>query len=204
MTERPTRALTGALVLTTSLFCSTMLAAQAAPLVVEVRAGASSPLASFATGSRAGEGTDAGASFALDLVLTGETRRALYVGFSQNRFGCGGAGCAGDAQYVATGFAVGFRWDLRTRGSVIPWVRLGGITTSVETPDGITLSADQAEGVSDLGYGAEMGLGVYIGTDRRVALNPGVRFSAINTGLPDGGLLRMRYLVADLAITLSF
>ncbi len=164
MTQRPARALTGALVLTPRLVCSTMLAAQAAPLVVEVRAGASTPLASFATGSRAGEGTDTGASFALDLVLTGETRRALYAGFSQNRFGCGEAGCAGDAQYVATGFAVGFRWDLRTPGSVIPWVRLGGITTSVQTPDGITLSAEQAEGVSDLGYGAEMGLGVHIGT----------------------------------------
>ena len=200
MTHRRTRVPLSTLLMLATVSCTGSLSAQAAPLVIEVRAGASKPLASLASGSGPGEGTETGASFGLDLVVPGEGRRALFVGFSQHRFGCDAAGCARGGQYVATGFDLGFRWDLRTRGSVIPWIRLGAVTTRVEVPD---LPAPDT-GVSKLGIGGEVGLGVYIGASSPVALNPGIRFSAVNTELPGGGLLRMRYLVADFAITLAF
>ena len=136
----------------------------------------------------------------VDMSTSHACGTSLYVGFSQHRFGCDAAGCAPGGEYVATGFDLGFRWDLMTRGSVIPWIRLGVLTTGVETPD---LPPPDA-GVSELGFGGEVGLGVYIGTSSPVALNPGIRFSAVNTKLPGGGVLRMRYLVADVALTLSF
>ncbi len=136
----------------------------------------------------------------IDFAFSGQGRRAFYVGFSQHRFGCRDAGCPSDAKYVATGFNAGFRFDLLTRGEVIPWIRVGAVTTRLETDpfpgyDG---------GVSDLGIGGEVGLGLFVGMWNPVALNPGIRLSAVNTELPGGSLLRMRYLVADLSIALSF
>jgi hypothetical protein len=133
-------------------------------------------------------------------VMAGQGRRALYGGFSQHRFGCAEAGCATDGRYVATGFDVGFRFDLRSTGSLVPWVRLGAITTRVEMP---ALPGAQ-EGVSELGFGGEVGAGLYVGVSSPVALVPGVRLAAVNTELPGGALLRMRYVVLDVALALAF
>ena len=176
------------------------LEAQDAPLLLEIHGGISAPIGSFADGSRPGEGATAGPSLSVAFALTGAGRRTVYAGFSQHRFGCVDAGCAPDGRYVATGFDVGVRFALLTGHSVIPWIRLGAITTRVETDD---LGGANA-GVSDLGFGGEIGAGVYIGAAGRVAINPGVRFSAVNTTLPDGPTLRMRYLVAQLAVVLAF
>ena len=52
--------------------------------------------------------------------------------------------------------------------------------------------------------GAEVGAGVHIGATGMIALNPGVRVVAVSTELPGGSMLRMRYLVADVAIVLLF
>ena len=85
-------------------------------------------------------------------------------------------------------------------GAVSPWLRLGGLTTRVESA-GVPGSAS---GVSRLAFGGEVGVGVFLGAWSSVALNPGIRFSAVNTRLPGGSLLRMRYAVVDLGLALSF
>ena len=52
--------------------------------------------------------------------------------------------------------------------------------------------------------GGEAGIGLYIGVFSPVALVPGIRVTAVNTELPGGSLLRMRYVVADVALALAF
>lgn len=176
------------------------VAAQAAPLVIEVRVGGAVPASPFASGTRVGEGAGAGVSFGVDLAFSGSGRRTLYLGFGQHRFPCQDAGCRSGGRYVATGFQGGYRINLVTRGSVIPWLRGGVVTTRVESP-GVPGSSD---GVSRLGVGGEVGAGVYIGTSRAIAFNPGVRWVGVNSELPGGSLLRLRYVVADLAVALAF
>ncbi len=175
-------------------------AAQAAPLVLEIQGGASIPVGSLRSGSAPGEGTSASRSFGVDFALSGSGRRTIYVGFSQHRFGCAAAGCPSGELYVATGLDFGTRVSLLRSGPVNPWIRLGAVTTRVEMPP---TSATPA-GVSKLGIGGDVGFGVFLGTSRAIALNPAVRLTAVNTGLPGGGVLRMRYLVADLSIVVAF
>lgn len=174
--------------------------AQASPLVLEVHAGAALPVGHFESGTRAGEGTEPGASFGVDFALPGGKRFVPYIGFSQHRFGCEGAGCGASGRYVATGFHAGYRFVPLPDRSLLPWVRVGVVTTRVETD---ALGGANA-GTSKLGLGAELGAGLHIGGARTLALNPAVRAVAVNTELLGGPLLRMRYLVADLALVVSF
>jgi hypothetical protein len=174
--------------------------AQAAPLVVEVRAGASIPFGDFASGSQVGEGVAPGPSFGVRLAMSGSGRRTLFGGFSQHRFACEDAGCRAGSDFVATGVDAGLQVNLVTRGSVVPWLRFGGLTTRVESPG----LAGSPEGVSSLGWGGEVGLGVYLGATSSVALNPGIRVVAVNTELPEGSVIHMRYVVADLGLALAF
>ena len=183
-----------------SLAAPSVLQEQASPLVLEIHGGASVPVSSFADGARVGEGTAAAGSFGLDLAFSGSGWRTLYVGFSQHRFGCQDAGCSAGTNYIATGFDVGLRFNLWSTGPVAPWIRLGAVTTRVEVPS----FANIEEGVSALGLGGEVGIGLYIGTSSPIALVPGIRATAVNTKLPGGSLLHMRYVVADLALALSF
>ena len=175
-------------------------AAQDAPLAVELLAGATIPVASFASGKAVGEGTGAGASFGLLFTRAGQGRRTTYFGFSQHRFPCQDAGCPADGRYVATGLNAGFRFTLLRKGIVWPWVGLGALTTRVESP-GIPASPT---GVSKLGFGGEAGFGLYIGAGRSVALNPAVRFANVGVRLPGDEPLTMRYLVGSLAVVLAF
>lgn len=174
--------------------------AQASPLVLEVHAGAAFPLASFASGARVGEGAGPGASFGVDFALPGGARWVPYLGFAQHRFGCEAAGCGAGGRYVATGFHGGFRFVPLPERGVLPWARLGVMTTRVETG---ALGGPDA-GVSKMGVGAEAGAGVHVGAVRALALNPSLRWVAANSELPGGSLLRLRYWVADLALVLSF
>lgn len=173
---------------------------QASPLVLELHGGAAFPVSSFANGALLGEGVAPAASMGVDLAFSGSGWRTFYVGFSQHRFGCEDAGCGAGLNYVATGFDLGFRFNIRSTGSVVPWIRLGAVTTRVEVPS----FAGVQEGVSALGVGGEVGIGLYIGVSSPVALVPGIRATAVNTVLPGGSHLHMRYVVADLALALAF
>lgn len=173
---------------------------QDAPLLLEVHGGGVVPLGSFDDGSGPGEGTTAGSSLAVTFALPGDGRRTLYAGFNQHRFGCEEAGCRPGGRYVATGFNAGLRFALLRGRAAIPWVRVGAITTRVETGD--LPGADS--GVSELGFGGEIGFGVYIGANRSVALNPMVLASAIDSELPGGSTLSLRYLTAQLGVVIAF
>jgi hypothetical protein len=181
-------------------FAPAPAAAQTAPLVVEVRGGASVPVADLAGGTDPGEGVDAGASFGVDFAVSGQGRRTVYAGFSQHRFGCGEAGCGAGGAYVATTLDLGFRVNLLARGAVVPWVRVGGLTLRMETP----ALPDSPGGVTDRGYGAEVGAGLHIAAWDALAFSPEVRFTAVGTRLPGGDDLAMRFLVADLGLSLAF
>ena len=199
MVIRTARILTAALCFSVGLTpCA--IHAQASPLVVEVRAGASVPFGEFSSGSRIGEGVSSGPSFGVRLAASGSTRRTLYGGFSQHRFGCEDAGCPEGSEFVATGLDAGLQVNLATRGSIVPWVRFGALTTRVESPG----LPEGPEGVSRLGWGGEIGLGLYLGATSPVALNPGIRMVAVNTELPGGSLLRMRFIAADIGLALAF
>ena len=175
-------------------------AAQAPPFVLEVRGGSSIPVGSFADGDRRGEGSAADRSFGLAFGVTRTSSRTTFVGFSQHRFGCEDIGCDGDGTFVATTIDVGVRYNVTLHRQVVPWIRIGGLTTRVELGD----HPDYRDQVSSLGFGGEVGAGVYLGSANAVGLSPGVRFTAVNSGLPGGGVLRMRYLVADLALVIAF
>lgn len=173
---------------------------QGAPLTVEGRGGMAVPLGSFADGSRVGEGTDAGPAFGFEVVLGSAGRRSLYAGFAQLRFGCGSAGCPAGHRYVATGVNLGVRLAVAPGRRVNPWVGLGATSTRVESP-GVTGSP---AGVSELGVGAEAALGLFVQAGRWVAFTPAVRLARAGTELPGGATLALRYVVADLGITLVF
>lgn len=182
------------------LLASAPVAGQDRPLVLEIHGGAVVPTGSFAEGDRPGEGTSAGPSFRTAFALRRGGGRTYYAGFSQHRFGCEAAGCEANGRYVATGFDVGVRFALLQGRPVIPWVRIGGITTRVETRD----LPEPNAGVSDLGFGGEAGVGVYIGRNASVALNPSVTFSAVNSELPGGGTLRLRFVTMTLGLVFAF
>jgi hypothetical protein len=175
-------------------------AAQSSPVVVEARGGAAVPLGSFADGAAPGEGTSAGVSFGVDIAVAGGGRWTPYVGFSQHRFGCDAAGCASGGEYVATGFHSGLRLIPVPDWGILPWLGAGVVTTHVEAGD---LGAANA-GLSDLGVGGEVAVGVHIGSASRIALNPSLRFVAVSVQLPSGVDLGMRHLVADVGVVLSF
>jgi hypothetical protein len=175
-------------------------AGQAAPLVLEVRGGAAVPFSAFANGDRVGEGVAAGPSLAVEFGLARSARSTLLLGFSQDRYGCENAGCASGESYVATGMNVGMRVNLRTTGSVIPWIGVVGRSVRVELPE----RGGRPAGTSDLGFGAEARAGIFIGAWGPVAVNPAIRVAALNTDLPGGDLLRMRSWTADLGFVLAF
>ncbi len=171
-----------------------------APLGLELRGGAAVPIQSFRSGGMPGEGTSTGGSFGLEFVLTGTPSRSLAAGFGQHRFSCVAAGCRDGGSYVATNIDLGYRFNLTTWNTVVPWIGLSGITTRVE----LDAHPDYPGGVSKLGYGGEAAVGVLLAALSAVSLNPAVRLVGVNTRLPGGDLLRMRYVIADVGLVVAF
>ncbi|MDX1495668.1 MAG: hypothetical protein R3253_16485 [Longimicrobiales bacterium] len=180
-------------------------AAQDAGLVLEAHGGVALPFGDLADGEGPGMGASPGPSLAFTFVRPGSGWRSWYAGFSQHRFGCQDAGCTADGRYVATGFNVGLRIVPVRFGTVLPWIRLGGITTRVETGD---LSATPAgvpdAGVSDLGFGGEVGVGVLVRLGRSAGWSTTGLVSAVSTELPSGASLPMRYLTLQSGISFIF
>jgi hypothetical protein len=170
---------------------SAPLAAQS-PLIVESRAGFSSPRGSFLTPSPDTELSRA-PSVGLHFGLRRGTRTYLYLGFSQLRFDCEGLACEG--AWVATQWEAGIRAEL-TAGAVVPWLRAGVVTPSVENVPGVRRAAR--------GWGGEAGAGVRFALTERLSLSPGARFGAVDVGRPEGEDVAMRYLVFDLGLVVAF
>lgn len=176
------------------------LSAQAARFALEFRGGAGIPAPPLSDGGRRGEGAAVGPSFGLSFGVTARPGRTTTVGFSQHRFACEDAGCDEGGSYVATNVEAGFRYNLRIDPTLMPWIRIGALTTRVELDD----HPDHRDALSDLGYGGEIGAGLLLRPNSAIAFSPGVRYTAVNSGLPGGGLLRMRYVVGDLGLVIAF
>ena len=187
-----------------SLVPAAHVAAQDAALLIEAQGGLSSPFGDLRDGDAPGEGTTAGPSVQVVLALPSGGWRTLYVGFAQHRFGCAPAGCDADGRYVATGFNAGLR-IVPFQGRWTPWIRVGGITTRVETGD-LSASAGSAPdaGVSDLGFGGEAGLGFMVRLGRSTAWSVSALASTARTTLPGGSELDLRFFTAHTGITFVF
>jgi hypothetical protein len=177
----------------------TPVTGQDTPLLLDVDGGMVIPVGAFADGSGPGEGTEAGPALELGFTLPRSDRFAIQLGFHQHRFGCEPAGCAADGEYVATGFDLGLRFSLLTGHRVFPWISAGGVTTRVETD---ALPAPDA-GVSKLGWGVKAGAGLYIGLGW-VAVHPKVSFGTVESELPGGGTMGLRWVAATLGVSFPF
>ena len=161
-------------------------------LLVESRAGISVPRGSFRAPTPEAELTSAPA-VGLHFGLRRGTRTYLYLGFSQLRFDCEGLEC--DGTWVATQWEAGVRAEL-TDGPVVPWIRAGIVTPSVEHVPGVRRGAR--------GWGGEGGAGIRIALTERLSLSPGARFGAVNVGRSEGEDVPMRYLLVDLGLVVAF
>lgn len=180
-----------------------------AAITVGVRGGASIPVGSFEEGG-GGDGArsalEAGPSFGVDLQYHPQRGSGFFVGFSQHRFGCEAESCPGSGEYVSTGWNLGLRHTLPV-GGLRPYLQAGAVLSRTEDggirsggPAGV---AGAGQEVSDLALGGEAGAGLDISLGRRFRAQPGVRYGITNTRFSDG-LLRMRYLVADLGLRVTF
>jgi hypothetical protein len=141
------------------------------------------------------------ASFGVHFDYRAGARTSVHVGFSQHRIGCSELGCPGDGEYVHTGWDVGTRFDLLT-GLVRPRLRVGAVFARVER-DFLEDGTVQRR-LSDLSVGAEAGVEVAVRVGPRIHVAPAVRYLWLNTRYPGEGLLRIRYVVTDVALILGF
>lgn len=182
--------------------------AQDAPLILEVHGGLAIPLGDLAEGTDAGTGTDAGSTLAVRFAFPSAGWRTLYAGFSQHRFECHAGGCPPDGlyrdRYVATGFNVGLRVVPVRSSRVTPWIGVGGITTRVETRAPSAIREDTDRGVSDLGFGVEGGAGLSVRLGGSLAWSAAALASWVDTTLPNGANLPLRFVSAQTGVTLLF
>lgn len=176
------------------------LVAQDPVLTVSAEPGWTIPTGDFSSGSGPGEGVEGAATLGVNFTLHGEGWRSWYAGFSHRRFACESAGCDPGDAYRATGFNLGLLAVFARRRPLQPFLRLGAVTTRVETrslpaPDG---------GVSDLGFGGEAGAGLMIFPQSPISLTPSLTVTRISSTLPGGDSLQLEYLTASVALVFAF
>lgn len=192
------------LVVTASLACGlTPVGAQHATFTFEPRVGLGLPIRGFADAESGWEGeAGRGISFGASFGYAFRRRLVAYAGFSQHRFACPVEGCGRESRFVGTGFDLGGRIILRESGTAVPWLRLGWNTYRLEgdfREDGEAVSR-----VSDRASGWEGGLGLAIVLTNKVALSPGVRYSAMDPRFSGRSPLGMRYLIVDVGLLIGF
>lgn len=166
-------------------------------LVVEGRAGVALPLGD----SPPGWGDRrAGSAAGIHFALRRGTRSYLYLGFSQLRTPCDGEGCG--VTPVSTQWEGGVRIDLATDG-VVPWLRLGAIAPSIEGVPPGSSSTDQP-GLSDRGWGGEVGAGVRLPVAERISVGPGIRVLAARLRAGASDPVTLRWMVVDVGLTVGF
>lgn len=161
-------------------------------LIVESRAGIATPSGSFGAPLPETE-LAAAPSVGLHFGLRRGERTYIYLGFSQLRFDCTGDACRGS--WIATQWEAGIRAELGT-GGVVPWLRAGVVTPSVERLPGVRRTAR--------GWGGEGGAGLRIALTERLSLSPGARYGAVDVARHDNDDVAMRYLVFDLGLVVAF
>jgi len=168
---------------------------------VDARLGVALPTGAFAEGLAPGARLSPGASFTAQVIVPRRLRSALLVGFAQHRLRCTGGACAGAGDLVSTSWNLGMRVRFTPSGTT-PWLRLGLVLDRSEAD--VFAEGSLARQASYLGLGGEVGGGMSVVLRERVTLTPGVRYLALNTSFPSSGTVRMRYVVADLGVSLGF
>jgi len=170
-------------------------------LAVDARVGVATPVGGFAEDLVPESELLPSRSFSVQFSLPRGARRALFAGFSQHRLRCEGAGCAGVGAFESTAWKIGTRVSALS-GARTPWVRLAVVFDRSEADflqDGVP-----ARLASDLAVGVDAGVGFSLPVAQRVALSPGVRYEALNANFPGARRVKVRYVVADLGLTLTF
>jgi hypothetical protein len=198
----PKHALTCAALVVVMIVSGSALAAQDFPLVVEGRGGMALPVASFRNGPERGGEIGRAPTFGLHFVYRGPSGWGPYVGFSQHRFDCAADGCPAGAgtsaqEYVATNWDIGAQRTLGHFG----WVRAGFLFGRMERD--FARVEGRLRRTSSLSAGVEGGLGLNVPIRGRVRLTPGIRYSWLNTRFRDDGLVRLRWLAADVGLVLG-
>lgn len=166
--------------------------------VIEGRAGTAIPLGPAAEG--VGE-TQAGAAAGVHFALRRGERSYLFAGFSQLRARCDGDPCGGSR--VSTQWEAGMRFDLRESG-VVPWLRVGAVFPSIERVPLADPDEEPRFGVSDRGWGGEVGAGLRVPVSERIGISPGARFVVSRVGRGAAEALTVKWLVVDLGLVVGF
>lgn len=185
------------LLLVAVLACPLPLRAQST-LVVEARGGITQPVGTRPATWAAGEG---GAAAGIRFALQRGPHSAVYLGFSQLRTPCQGEGCGGTR--VNTQWEGGLRFDLRTAG-VVPWLQLGGVSPSLERVPLATPGAPPTYGLSERGWGGEVGGGLRLPIGDRLALSPGARYVVARVGDHGPEPVTVRWMVLDIGLAVGF
>lgn len=167
-------------------------------LVVEGRAGIALPSGERPDGWAAGE---AGAATDVHFALRRGEHVYIYVGFSQLRTPCEGTGCRGTR--TSTQWNGGVRLDLRTTG-IVPWLRLGAVSPSIERIPIASEGDAPAWGLSERGWGGEVGGGVRLPIGDRVGVSPGIRYIVARVGDHSPAPVTLRWVVADIGLVVGF
>lgn len=170
------------------------LDAQRIPVTFEVRGGLNAPMGDF--GDDAGEGAEGGWGFGLTAEVSPIPALALYVGVSQDAFGCGD-GC----ELTGSGFDIGARVGLPALAPLSPWLRAGVLLHDLQEDGGDRSFSGTL--LSDRATGFEVGGGLSFELGRTLSVTPGVRYRAYTAefdttfGDPEA---ETSYLVFDLGL----
>ena len=142
-------------------------------------------LAARPVGDR-GRGLDAGGGAGFDIGYEARPGLAVYAGLSRTVFPLETA--VGGTDRVDSGVDVGVR-TTRSLGGVPLWFRGGLVVHEAETH----LASGEGDGQDDgrSGVGLESGIGVALRLGRRLALLPGIAYTAYPVGDP-GGVSHLR------------
>lgn len=162
--------------------------AQEGPLSVEGRVGVT-----FPTGDLADAGGEAGLSFAGDLLYNFTPRWSAYAGWKSDNFNCDG--CAGD--FSSSGPHAGVKLVFPREGDALPWLSGGLLLAEAEAVQGGAIVKSSRSPALELGIGIDLAL------QERLALTPAVRYNFYSADLPVSDLT-FSYFVLDLGLHYHF
>jgi hypothetical protein len=192
----------GVLLWLASASAPSALWAQEGAFSVQIRGGASLPVAAFRDEARGWEGgAGEAASFGIGFNLPLPGPLGGYFGFSQHRFRCDKSICPKGESWVSTGFDAALRVVMGSR-RMRPWLQGGLHTHRVEVL--ILDGSDRLDLVSRGGSGFEAGGGILVQVGKRMSLSPGLRYGQGRVPFPGYPSLRVQYLIADIGLVVGF
>lgn len=171
---------------------------QYSPLLLDIRGGASLPVAAFGEAQgRPNTTLRPAESVTVRFELGGGGPWGVMVGFSQERAGCRGPACEPDERWATTSWVLGGRWVAPT-GPARPWLSAALLVPTVEW------DSDARERVSDTALGAEVGGGVRLRLGERWSTGPAIRYARHAAEFRRDGRWPIRSMALEWALTIGF